>query len=104
MNAAWLLLLLPLAATSGWWFASRRMHGRDKASLSFDQSCLIGINHVLAAEDDEALSSFLDTMDQQPKSVELQMVLGSLCRRKGEYERASLIHQAILNNSSHSAS
>jgi lipopolysaccharide biosynthesis regulator YciM len=103
MNAAWLLLLLPLAATSGWWFASRRTHDRDKASLNFDQSCLIGINHVLAAEDDEALSSFLDTMDQQPKSVELQMVLGSLCRRKGEYERASLIHQAILNNSSHSA-
>ncbi len=103
MNAAWLLLLLPLAATSGWWFATRRMQLRERASLEFDQSCLLGINRVLAMEDDEALASFLSSMDQQPKSVELQMVLGSLCRRKGEYERASLIHQAILNNNSHSA-
>ena len=102
MNAAWLLLLLPLAATSGWWFATRRTHLREQASLDFDQSCLLGINRVLAMEDDEALASFLSSMEQQPKSVELQMVLGSLCRRKGEYERASLIHQAILNNHSHS--
>jgi lipopolysaccharide biosynthesis regulator YciM len=102
MNAAWLLLLLPLAAASGWWFATRRTQSRERASQDFDQSCLLGINRVLAMEDDEALSSFLSTMDQQPKSVELQMVLGSLCRRKGEYERASLIHQAILNNRSHS--
>ena len=102
MNATWLLLLLPLAATSGWWLASRRMQSHERASLDFDQSCLLGINRVLAMEDDEALSSFLSTMDQQPKSVELQMVLGSLCRRKGEYERASLIHQAILNNRLHS--
>ncbi len=58
-------------------------------------------NRVLAMEDDEALPSFLNTMNQQPKSVESQMVLGSLCRRKGEYERASLIHQTILNNASH---
>ncbi len=102
MNAAWLLLLLPLAATSGWWFASRRLQLREKASQDFDESCLVGINRVLATEDDEALSTFLNSMDQQPKSVELQMLLGSLCRRKGEYERASLIHQAILNNASHS--
>ena len=102
MNAAWLLLLLPLAASSGWWFATRRQAARRDDSLNFDQSCLLGINRVLATGDDEALSAFLDSMEQQPRSVELQMVLGSLCRRKGEYERASLIHQAILNNESHS--
>ncbi len=103
MNAAWLLLLLPLAAASGWWFASRKFQSRERASLNFEQSCLIGINRMLAMEDDEALTSFLNAMDQQTKSVELQMVLGSLCRRKGEYERASLIHQAILNNLAHSS-
>ena len=102
MNAAWLLLLLPLAASSGWWFATRKRGPRPDSVLDFDQSCLLAINHVLASGDDEALSAFLDSMEQQPKSVELQMVLGSLCRRKGEYERASLIHQAILNNDSHS--
>lgn len=102
MNAAWLLLLLPLAASSGWWLAMRRQLARDSTTLDFDQSCLLGINHVLASGDDEALTAFLDSMEQQPRSVELQMVLGSLCRRKGEYERASLIHQAILNNPSHS--
>ncbi|MCP4009834.1 MAG: hypothetical protein GY726_10010, partial [Proteobacteria bacterium] len=74
MNAAWLLLLLPLAASSGWWFASRRLQLREKASQDFDESCLVGINRVLAMEDDEALSTFLNSMDQQPKSVELQMV------------------------------
>ena len=101
MNAAWLLLLLPLAATCGWWVSSRRLFLRDNTLPEAEQSYLTGINHVLAMEDDEALSTFLESMDQQPKSVELQMVLGSLCRRKGEYERASLIHQAILNNRAH---
>lgn len=103
MDAAWLILLLPLAATSGWWFGSRRSQHRDQESEEFNQSCLLGINQLLAIEDDEALKSFLDTMGEQPKSVELQMVLGSLCRRKGEYERASLIHQTILNNTAHTA-
>ena len=101
MEAAWLLLLLPLAATSGWWFGSRRTFDRKKRVEDFNQSCLLGINQLLSMEDDEALTAFLETMDQQPKSVELQMVLGSLCRRKGEYERASLIHQGILNHQSH---
>lgn len=103
MDAAWLILLLPLAATSGWWFGSRRSQHRDQESEAFNQSCLLGINQLLAIEDDEALKAFLDTMGAQPKSVELQMVLGSLCRRKGEYERASLIHQTILNNAAHTA-
>jgi lipopolysaccharide biosynthesis regulator YciM len=102
MDAAWLVVLLPLAAASGWWFGSRRYFTQEKQTQNFNQSCLQGINQLLALEDDEALTAFLETMDQQPQSVELQMVLGSLCRRKGEYERASLIHQSILNHQSHS--
>ena len=103
MDAAWLILLLPLAATSGWWFAVYRGHHRDQLSQEDNQSYLFGINQLLEIDDDEALKSFLETMVDQPKSVELQMVLGSLCRRKGEYERASLIHQTILSNPSHTA-
>lgn len=103
MDAAWLILLLPLAATSGWWLGARRSEQLGQESEKFNQSCLLGINELLAIEDDEALKAFLDTMGEQPKSVELQMVLGSLCRRKGEYERASLIHQTILNNTAHTA-
>lgn len=103
MNAAWLLLLLPLAASSGWWLASRR--GSDKASQhDFNQTCLQGINQLLTLDDDEALQSFLETMSKQPKSVELQLVLGSLCRKKGEYERASMIHQAIVQSDEHDES
>ncbi len=101
MNPAWLILLLPIAAASGWWFALRKNKDEAQESLDFNQSCLQGINQLLNTGDDEALTEFLNTMDQQPRSVELQIVLGNLCRRKGEYERASLIHQAILNNSSH---
>ncbi len=101
MDAAWLLLLLPLAATSGWWLGAKRAQSGDKQVNELDPSYLLGINQLLALDDDEALTAFLETMDHQPKSVELQMVLGNLCRRKGEYERASLIHQAILNHQSH---
>ncbi len=101
MNAAWLILLLPMAATSGWWFANRRGQQQSQESEALNQSFLFGINQLLAIEDDDALKAFLDTMGDQPKSVELQMVLGSLCRRKGEYERASLIHQTILNSATH---
>lgn len=101
MDAAWLVLLLPLAATSGWLFAVYRGHHRDRQPQDDNQSYLFGINQLLEIDDDEALKSFLETMGDQPKSVELQMVLGSLCRRKGEYERASLIHQTILSNSTH---
>lgn len=103
MDAAWLLILLPVAAAWGWWFGSRRYVTQEKQAQGLNQTCLQGINQLLALEDDEALTAFLESMGQQPQSVELQMVLGSLCRRKGEYERASLIHQAILNQQSHSA-
>jgi len=103
MDAVWLILLLPLAATSGWWFAVYRGHHSGQDSQDTNQSYLFGINQLLEIDDDEALKSFLETMGDQPKSVELQMVLGSLCRRKGEYERASLIHQTILSNPSHTS-
>lgn len=103
MNTAWLLLFLPLAAMTGWWFASRKAPQQYARSTDTDQHYLIQLNHLLTDEDDEALVEFLSLMDQQIKSVELQIILGSLCRRKGEYERASLIHQAILNNTKHAA-
>lgn len=99
MDTAWLVLLLPLAAASGWWLSARK--AKESSEKKYHQSCLLGINQLLSSEDDAALESFLDAVGQQPKSVEFQILLGNLCRRKGEYERASLMHQSILNQLSH---
>lgn len=96
MDPLWLLLLLPLAAVSGWLSARREQQytkGEDKGELS--DVYFRGLNLLINEQPDQALKVFLDAVTADKETVELHLALGSLFRRRGEIARATTIHQNL---------
>lgn len=54
------------------------------------------LSFLLEDEMDRALEVFLELADRDADTVEFHFALGSLFRRKGELERATLIHQNLI--------
>lgn len=92
-----LWLLLPVAAGSGWWLG-RRSTPNDvhRKLVAPDTDALKGINYLLNEQQDAALNIFLRMVAQDPETVDIQLALGSLFRRRGEVERAIRIHQTLI--------
>jgi lipopolysaccharide biosynthesis regulator YciM len=92
-----LWLLLPVAAGSGWWAASRsarRSVADRRGSLSPEY--FRGLNFLLNEQPDEAIEAFVGMLDANSETVETHLALGSLFRRRGEVERAIRVHQNIF--------
>lgn len=93
-----LLLLLPVAAASGWLAAQRSMRqraaGRDEPK--FDPVYLKGLNYLLNEEPDRAIDLFVTMLEIDSETVETHLALGNLFRRRGEVERAIRIHQNLI--------
>lgn len=89
--------LLPLAAGSGWLFASRHKElpaGRKKSDLNHQY--VIGLNYLLNEQPDKAVDIFIQLLDVDDETVETHLALGSLFRRRGEVDRAIRIHQNLI--------
>lgn len=90
-------LLLPLAAASGWYWARR-----DEKKVStirvnrLSADYFRGLNYLLNEEQDKAIEVFLAIEDVDSDTVETQLALGNLFRRRGETERAIRIHQTLI--------
>ena len=92
----WLLLGLPLAFALGW-LASRidlRQWKREQRESS--QTYLKGLNLLLNEQQDKAIDTFIEVVQNDPDSTELHFSLGNLFRRRGEYERAVRLHEFLL--------
>ncbi|MEO6065659.1 MAG: lipopolysaccharide assembly protein LapB [Lysobacterales bacterium] len=90
-------LLLPLAAASGWWIARREhagLHGDQVKELR--SSYFRGLNYLLNEQQDKALEVFLRLAESDEETVETQLALGSLFRRRGEVDRAIRVHQNLI--------
>lgn len=90
-------LLLPLAAASGWWIARREhagLHGDQVKELR--SSYFRGLNYLLNEQQDKALEVFLRLAESDQETVETQLALGSLFRRRGEVDRAIRVHQNLI--------
>ncbi len=96
MELLW--LLLPVAAFSGWWVASRhsgqRSRVRAKGGLSADY--FKGINYLLNEQPDKAIDVFIKVLEVDEDTAETHLALGNLYRRRGEVDRAIRIHQNLL--------
>lgn len=92
-----LLLLLPVAAYSGW-LAARRSSRQDKETHSADAGPVYfrGLNHLLNEEPDKAIDAFVEMLEVDSDTVETHLALGNLFRRRGEVERAIRIHQNLI--------
>lgn len=90
----WLLALLFLAVASG--FLLGRL---DR--LRLPRRRRLRPSHLpmrLGEPADQALRTMLDNLDCSPEEIDTPLALGRLYRKRGELDRATLIHQRMLDN------
>jgi lipopolysaccharide biosynthesis regulator YciM len=97
----WLALLL--AAAAGW-FAQQVWRSRSKPKSRprtepFNTQYFTGLNHLLNEQQDKALEVLRGLADADADTVETQLALGHLYRRRGEVDRAIHIHENIMRRS-----
>ncbi len=97
MNVEWLLLLLPIAALSGWLSArSHFKHQRASQKNAFDPEYFKGLNFLLNEQPDKAIDVFIKLLEVNSETVETHLALANLFRRRGETDRAIRIHQNLI--------
>lgn len=90
-------LLLPAAAFSGWWVASRNNSSKESNQTSrLSREYVVGLNYLLNEQPDKAVDIFIKLLDVDSETVETHLALGSLFRRRGEVDRAIRIHQNLI--------
>lgn len=92
-----LFLLLPVAAASGY-MAGRR--GSEKSQgqrvTRLSSSYFRGLNFLLNEQPDKAIEVFLQIAEPDSDTLETQLALGNLFRRRGEVDRAIRLHQNLF--------
>ncbi len=95
MDPMWLLVLLPVAAVSGWLAATISRFQwplRNRVSDVYLQ----GINYLLNDQHDKALELFFGGLDVDSETIEIHLALGNLYRQRGEIGRATEIHRNLI--------
>lgn len=59
-----------------------------------------GINFLLNEQPDQAIDTFIRSVDITPHTLETHLALGNLMRQRGEVDRAIRVHQNLLSRSS----
>ncbi len=96
MQVEW-LLLLPLAALSGWFLGRRALRDEDPlVGSKLSSEYFRGLNFLLNEQPDKAIEVFIRALEVDSETVELHLALGSLFRRKGQVDRATRIHQNLI--------
>src|SRR5437870_9585726 len=92
----WLLPLLPLFFSLGWIAARIDIKHLLRESRALPLSYFKGLNFLLNEQPDKAIEAFIEVVKVDPETIELHFALGSLFRRRGEYDRAIRMHQNLL--------
>jgi lipopolysaccharide biosynthesis regulator YciM len=92
----WWLLGLPLFFGLGWIAARIDIKQIVSESRALPRSYFRGLNFLLNEQPDKAIEAFIEVVKVDPETVELHFALGSLFRRRGEYDRAIRMHQNLL--------
>jgi lipopolysaccharide biosynthesis regulator YciM len=92
----WWLLGFPIFFALGWLAARVDIKHLVKDSRALPTSYFKGLNFLLNEQPDKAIEAFIEVVKVDPETVELHFALGSLFRRRGEYDRAIRMHQHLL--------
>ena len=92
----WWLLGLPLFFGLGWVAARIDIRQIVTESRALPRSYFKGLNFLLNEQPDKAIEAFIEVVKVDPETIELHFALGSLFRRRGEYDRAIRMHQNLL--------
>ena len=96
IDSTWLLLGLPLVFALGWLASRLDLRQLRTENRSAPKAYFKGLNHLLNEQQDAAIDAFIEAVQKDPDTTELHFALGSLFRRRGEYERAIRVHQHLL--------
>ncbi len=99
MDPVWLLIFLPLAAASGWYAARHGWHYSSGPEKLLPSTYYRSLNYLLNEQHDKALDVLIEALEEHEETVEIQLALGSLFRRRGEVERATQLHQNLVARS-----
>lgn len=92
----WWLLGFPIFFGLGWLAARVDIRHLVRDSRALPASYFKGLNFLLNEQPDKAIEAFIEVVKVDPETVELHFALGSLFRRRGEYDRAIRMHQHLL--------
>ena len=89
------VLLLPVAALSGW-IAAKRSLAKGKQHSNHNTEYFKGLNFLLNEQPDKAIDVFIQMLEVDSDTVETHLALGNLFRRRGEVDRAIRVHQNLI--------
>ena len=79
-------------------YLTTKKYQKDNLSNStYSAEYYRGLNYLLNDEDDKALKIFTDLIDVDSSTIETHLALGGVYRRRGEFDKAILIHQNLLS-------
>ncbi len=92
-------LLLPVAAYSGWYAATKHQKNLQQTSTQ-EKPCNStgyseGIETFISEQPDKAVEMVINKVEVNPETVEVHLALGNLYRRTGEVDRAIRLHQNL---------
>ena len=99
----WWLIGFPLFFGLGWLAARIDIKHLLTESRALPRSYFKGLNFLLNEQPDKAIEAFIEVVKVDPETVELHHTLGSLFRRRGEYDRAIRMHQNLIERADLSA-
>ncbi len=85
------ILLLPVAAASGWFVASKHYTGKAKKSSNEYEGYFKGLNYLLNEQPDKAINVFIDLLNVDDETIETHLALGTLFRQRGEVEKGDTL-------------
>lgn len=95
----WLvILLLPVAAWSGWWLAMRK-EARELRADKSRSAYFEGLTFLLNDQTDRAVEVFLNMANVNAQAIDNQLTLGNLFRKRGELDRALHLHRQLADYS-----
>src|SRR5437868_3496423 len=92
----WWLIGFAIFFVLGWLAARVDIRQVVQESRSLPRSYFKGLNFLLNEQPDKAIEAFIEVVKVDPETIELHFALGSLFRRRGEYDRAIRMHQNLL--------
>ena len=97
LNLLW--LLLPVAAAGGWFAARRSGTASPEAFWDYTSNFHKGLNVLLNERAEKPVDLFGELADIDRDTADTHIALGNLFRRRGEVDRAILLHESLLENS-----
>ena len=94
LNLLW--LLLPVAAAGGWFAAQRTGARRSAAFWNYSSDFHAGLGALLDERRERPVELFTTLSDTDRDTADTHLALGRLFRRRGEMDRAILLHESLL--------